>query len=134
MKTRALDRWVALAKHEASSVMSVLGAPKFTGGTPMEVDMERLQRTIQWLAIRKEAGLKLVQRLLKLNGATRRPLTLTGSTQTCRSNVSKSAENTSPALLQAMCGSIFVTCPKRSETPCRMFCISGRTAVFRQHP
>jgi len=39
--------------------MSVLGAPKFTGGTPMEVDMERLQRTMQWLAIRKEAGLKL---------------------------------------------------------------------------
>ena len=59
MKTRALDRWVAPAKHEASSVMSVLGAPKFTGGTPMEVDMERLQRTMQWLAIRKEAGLKL---------------------------------------------------------------------------
>jgi hypothetical protein len=25
----------------------------------MEVDMERLQRTMQWLAIRKEAGLKL---------------------------------------------------------------------------
>jgi hypothetical protein len=59
MKTRALDRWVAPAKHEASSVMSVLGAPKFTGGTPTEVDMERLQRTMQWLAIRKEAGLKL---------------------------------------------------------------------------
>src|ERR1700688_511886 len=59
MKTRALDRWVAPAKHEASSVMSVLGAPKFTGGTPMEVDMERLQRTTQWLAIREEAGLKL---------------------------------------------------------------------------
>ena len=39
--------------------MSVLGAPKFTGGTPMEVDMERLQRTMQWLAIHKEAGLKL---------------------------------------------------------------------------
>ena len=58
MKTRALDRWVAPAKHEAS-VMSVLGAPKFTGGTPMEVDMKRLQRTMQWLAIRKEAGLKL---------------------------------------------------------------------------
>ena len=46
-------------KHEASSVMSVLGAPKFTGGAPMEVDMERLQRTMQWLAIRKKAGLKL---------------------------------------------------------------------------
>ena len=59
MKTRALDRWVAPAKHGASSVMSVLGALKFTGGTPMEVDMERLQRTMQWLAIRKEAGLKL---------------------------------------------------------------------------
>jgi hypothetical protein len=59
MKTRALDSWVAPAKHEASSVMSVLGAPKFTGGTPMEVDMERLQRTMQLLAIRKGAGLKL---------------------------------------------------------------------------
>jgi hypothetical protein len=59
MKTRALDRWVAPAKHEASSVMSVLGALKFTGGTPMEVGMERLQRTMQWLAIHKEAGLKL---------------------------------------------------------------------------
>jgi hypothetical protein len=59
MKTRALDRWVAPAKQEASSVMSVLGAPKFTGGTLMEVDLERLQRTMQWLAIRKEAGLKL---------------------------------------------------------------------------
>jgi hypothetical protein len=58
MKT-ALDRWVAPAKHEATSVMSVLGAPKFTGGTPMEVGMERLQRTMQWLAIRKKAGLKL---------------------------------------------------------------------------
>jgi hypothetical protein len=32
MKKRALDRWVAPAKHEASSVMSALGAPKFTGG------------------------------------------------------------------------------------------------------
>jgi hypothetical protein len=40
-------------------VKSVLGAPKFTGGTPMEVDMERLQLTMQWLATRKEAGLKL---------------------------------------------------------------------------
>ena len=59
MKTSALDRRVAPAKHEASSVMSVLGAPKFTGGTPMQVDMERLQRTMQWLAIRKEAVLKL---------------------------------------------------------------------------
>ena len=39
--------------------MSVLGALKFTGGTPMEVGMERLQRTMQWLAIHKEAGLKL---------------------------------------------------------------------------
>ena len=39
--------------------MSVLGAPNFTGGTLMEVDMERLQRTMQWLAIRKEAVLKL---------------------------------------------------------------------------
>ena len=37
--------------------MSVFGAPKFTGGTPMEVEMEYLQRTMQWLAIRKEAGL-----------------------------------------------------------------------------
>jgi hypothetical protein len=58
----------------------------------------------------------------------------TGSTQTCRSNVSKSAENTSPALLQAMRGSIFVTCPKRSETPCGMFGISGRTAFLDNTP
>jgi hypothetical protein len=41
-------------KHEASSVMSVLGAPKFTGGTPMEVDMERLQRTINCLRSARE--------------------------------------------------------------------------------
>lgn len=67
--------------------MSVLGAPKFTGGTPMEVDMERLQRTMQWLAIRKEAGLKLDPETAEVEWATRRPLTLTESTQTCRSNV-----------------------------------------------
>jgi hypothetical protein len=48
----------------ASQARGLLGyvgfrCPKFTGGTPIEVDMERLQRTMQWLAIRKEAGLKL---------------------------------------------------------------------------
>jgi hypothetical protein len=92
--------------------MSVWGAPKFTGGVPMEVDMERLQRTMQWLAIRKEAGLKLDPETAEVECCLR----------------------ASPALLQAMYGSIFVACPKRSEASCGMFGMYCRTAVFRQHP
>ena len=110
--------------------MSVLGAPKFTGGTPMEVDMERLQRTMQWLAIRKEAGLKLDPETAEVEWCYAQTLDPYGVDpdlpEQCQ-QISREYFARSP---EAMCGSIFVTCPKRSETPYGMFGISGRTAAF----
>jgi hypothetical protein len=121
-------------KHEASSVMSVLGAPKFTGGAPMEVDMERLQRTMQWLAIRKEADLKLDPETAEVEWCYAQTLDPYGVDpdlpEQCQ-QIGREYFARSPASAVWV---NFRDLPKTIRDPCGMFGISGRTAVFRQHP
>jgi hypothetical protein len=117
-------------KHEASSVMSVLGAPKFTGGTPMEVDMERLQRTMQLLAIRKEAGLKLDPETAEVEwcyAQTLDPYRVDPDLPEQCQQIGRE----SPPLLQAMCGRQLRKTIRDALWNAWHF---RQDAVFRQHP
>jgi hypothetical protein len=100
----------------------------------MEVDMERLQRTMQWLAIRKEAGLKLDPETAEVEWCCAQTFDPYGVDPDLPEQCQQIAREYFARSPASDVWVNFCDLPKRSETPCGMFGISGRTAVFRQHP
>jgi hypothetical protein len=69
----------------------------------------------QWLAIRKEAALKIDPETAEVEWIYAQTLVRTVSTPSFRRNTGRSGGNTSPDLPEVTCGCGLETCPTQSE-------------------
>ena len=83
------------------------------------METETDQMTVeQWLATRKEAGLKIDPETAEVDWIYAQTLDPYGVYRTSRRNASKLGVNILPVLPEATYGSILVICPRRSKPRC----------------